>query len=432
MRVAGRIACPEALARLAYEALALRADDHKLQEGIAFVQRYDAKQFLRDVPTALLQQYLSEVDIAGHVDWTAPVSVILNQVFEAVEAAPEALHRQIHNAFRMIHRLAIEEGIAMIRDEIRRRQLGEETFTALEQYRTPTGQAFWTFLHLPEVFSFAYHFGIADMVQRWHRICIRTSKPLASEDESSRRLADDLCAYYQEFQGRGHGCDVTVFQRDSRRYWFAYVQDYAKELMVYDEQHQLHAEVLELAFDIIFVYDHQAGTLAISTDGDLEHVKELQCLFGRAVLNEEIPNNSAKEHYHLQRFLDRTISLPLLPTDRVASVDVYSMQLQFLGQRQGGISVIAGRDASWQRVYDNLEKALLGFKLPRDLITVSQVELYVTFRPDGGMQPKSRIVRLTPHHCGCLFGPWDDEFRELLRRWGLYDSSSCDTSLTDD
>lgn len=396
------------------------------------MQRYDARRFLRAVPTDLLQQYLSQVDIADHIDWTAPPDVVANLVFDAIERAPEDVHRKVHCTFGMIHRLSSEEGIVMVRDEIHRRHLGNDIFTALEHYTTPSGQAFWTYLHHPEVFSFAYHFGMADVITRWHRVCVRASTPLAPEEVSIRRLEDDLRAYYQECQGRGHGCQISMFPRDTRCYWFAFVQDYAKEVLVYDEQHQLRCETLELAFDIIFIYDHQEGTLAITTDGDVEHLTELQRLFGRAVLDAEILDNRSREQFHIQRLLNRNYPLPLLPEDTVASVDVQSLKLEFLGQRQSGIMVTAGRDARGQRVYDHLEKALVGFQLPRDLITVKQVELYLTFRPEGGLQPEPRIIRITPRHCGCTLGPWDDELRALLRRWGLYDGSSCDDSAADD
>lgn len=396
------------------------------------MQRYDARHFLHAVPADLLREYLSEFGIAREIDWTASIDLVANKVFDAIEQSPEDVHRKVHCTFGMIHRLSIEEGIAMIRDEIHRRQLADDVLTALGRYPTPTGQAFWTYLNQPEVFTYAYHFGIADIIPRWHRVCVKVNKPIAPDDGALHRLEDDLRAYYQECQGRGHGCHVSVFPRDSRCYWFAYVQDYAKEVLVYDEQHQLHCETLELAFDIIFIYDHHEGTLAVATDGDLEHVRELQRLFGRAVLDEEMPYNSTRERYHIQRLLDRNYLLPLLPDDIVASVDVLSLKLEFLGHRQGGITVTAGRDPSGQRVYNHLEKALVGFTFPRDLITVAQVELYLTFRPDGGLQPEPRVIRITPMNCGCTLGPWDDALRELLRRWGLYDASPCNNPTADD
>ncbi len=138
-------------------------------------------------------------------------------------------------------------------------------------------------------------------------------------------MKGDLHAYYPECQGRGHGCNVSVFPRDSRTYWFAHVQDYAKEVLVYDGQHQLHCEAMELAFEIIFIYDHDEGTLAIATDGDLEHIRELQRLFGRAVLNEEIPYNSTREQFHIQRLLNWNYPLPLLPEDTVADANGFTV-----------------------------------------------------------------------------------------------------------
>ncbi|HEX2950997.1 MAG TPA: hypothetical protein VHV83_15745 [Armatimonadota bacterium] len=389
------------------------------------MQRYNARHFIQSAPKDLLQVYLSNFGLTDSIDWSVTLQAINHTVFSMINRAPGETHRQIHRDFRLINQLANEEGIAMIRAEIHRRHMDEQVLPTLERYTSSVGQAFWAFLQEPQIFDYAYHFGIADMVKRWHRVCVRDADPLTSPEQSLERLHTALCSYFQECQGRGYGCLISIYPRDSRCYWFAYLQDYAKEVLLCDTQHQIGSEVVELAFQIIFVYDHETGTLAIAMDSDIKHLMDLQCLFGRVVLDKELIGNGLGELYLIQRFLDRHYPLPVYPEDRIASVTVQSIGIEFLGHRRSGFVVSAARDGNHHRVYDLLDSALSGFSMPRELITVSHVELYLTFRPEGGFTPKPRVVRITPRSCGSTRSPWDNEFRQLLIRWEIYDASSC-------
>ena len=388
------------------------------------MQRYDLKRFLGEAPADLLQQYLVAHGIDGNIDWSAPKSDWAQYVFTAISNASPEVHRQIHCAFKGIHQLADAEGIGTILTEMRRRQVGRNAITALEQYTTPLGQAFWSYLNHPDIFAVARLFRSADLTQRWQRSCVPPVTPLP-QDEAIQRLQSDLRAYYKENQDRGEGCEIWVHPRDSRCYWFACLQDYADEVLLCDDHHQLHAETLELAFTIVFIFDQQAGTLAITTKGDYEHVRDLQRLFGRAVFNEDIHGDMADEVYHLQRLLDRRYPLSLYPEDSVAAVHVQSIGIEFLGQRRRSVTVDVGSNGTAGGVHDMIESVSSGFQVPRDLLTVTQVSLYVTFRPVDGHQPKPQLIHLTPQYCSCTEGPFGKEIRNLLQRWGLYDSSSC-------
>jgi len=394
--------------------------------------RYDVRQFLQEAPADLLRAFLASIGLGDNIDWSTAEQSLTQDVFTAIGDAPEKAHRQVHSAFRLIHKLADEDGVATILAEIRRRHSGRKTLSAFEQHLTPTGRAFWTYLNEPEIFAVCYRFRSADMIRRWHRVCARPARPFAPMKDSTVRLQDDLRGYYQEYQGRGHDCVVQTYPRDSRRYWFACLQDYAEEVLLCDEHHQFHLNNLEMAFEIIFIYDDDAGTLAIATDGDLQHVMDLQCIFGRAVFGEELTGAVTGEEFRIQRLLDRRYPLPLLPEDRVESVSVQSIGITFLGQRGSGIRVNAVRNGDSQRVYEMLDKVLSGFNVPPDLVTVTQVELCFTLRPEDGIQQKPRVVRLTPRSCNCTRSPWEEEIRQLLRRWGIYDTSSCDNTAAGD
>ena len=251
-------------------------------------------------------------------------------------------------------------------------------------------------------------------------------------DEAIRRLQEDLRAYYKENQDRGDGCEVRMHSRDARCYWFACLQDYAESVQLYDCHHQLHTETLEMAFEIIFVYDQQAGTVAMATRGDFEHVRDLQRIFGRAVLNEELLGKAADEDYHLQRLLDRKFPLPLYPEDTVAAVQVQSIGIEFLGQRRRSVILDAGSMENVDGVHDMIDSVVSGFQVPRDLLTVTQVMLLLTFHPVDGRQPKTQTIHLTPQFCSCTEGPLGEEIRQLLQRWGLYDLSHCNHSASGD
>jgi hypothetical protein len=395
------------------------------------VQRYDVKRFLREAPTDLLREFLATQDLEGHLDWSAPRQQLVHDIFSAIASAPVALYRHIHCTFRAVHQLADADGANTLAAEMDRRRVGRKTIESFTEYPTPLGQAFWAYLHHPDLFAVSRLFRSADLLPRWHRSCVPPATPLPPE-EATRRLRDDLRAYYKENQDRGYGGEVQRHPRDTRCYWFACLQDYPKEVRLYDDDRQLQTATLELGFAIIFVYDQQAGTLAIACKGNLEHTLDLQRLFGRAVLNVELPRDGAGEVYHLQRLLDPALPLPLTPEDQVEAVHVQYIGIEFLGQRRRSITVNTGSSGETDGVHEMIDRVVSGFHVPRDLLTVTQIGLHLTVRASAGRPPVSQVIHLTPQYCSCTEGPLGEDLRQLLRRWGIYDRADCDPAAPSD
>jgi hypothetical protein len=394
------------------------------EDGIS-MQRYDLRRFLQYAPVDLVQQYLMRLGIDAGLEDTVSSPATVQCLFAAISQTPRALHCQIHSFFRAVYQLADVEGINTIRTEMRRRKLGRKAMAGLEHYPSLLGQALWTCLQHPDICAGVRLFRTADRIARWHRSCVPSVPPLP-QHEAIQRLQDDLRAYYKENQDRGEGCAICVYLRDARCYWFARVQDYADEVLLFDDCQHLYTEPLELAFEIIFVHDQQAGTLAIACKGDLEHVNDLCRLFGRAVLNTEMPTNGPQEVYHLQRLLDRKHQMPIGPDDPISAVQVQYVGIEFLGQRRRGVVLHTGNTSSMGGVHEMIDSVLVGFRIPRDLMTVTQVGLQFMFRARDGQQPAPQLIQLTPQFCSCTEGVLSDDIRQLLRRWGLYDRIHCD------
>jgi len=376
--------------------------------------------FLRLAPRALLQQYLTALGIGEPITWDAPDAEVLQEVFTAIERASDDVCRRLHSSFRQIYQLADEVGMATLQEEAARRDTTGHISDQLSRWPTSIGKAFWAYLNANDVFAVAARFHRADIQTRWHRTGGLPRMHPAMDKAVIARLTEDLTAYYQECQGRGYGCVVFTYPRDARHYWFFYPQDYAEEVFLFNEQHQAVNELVEMAFEIIFVYDAEDGTLAIATSGDFKHVADLERLFGRAVLDTEI-RESPKEHYRIQCFLDRDYTLPLFPEDVVESVHVRRIGIEFLGHMHREIILMATDAEEVQGIiYEMLDKVLAGFHMPRDLVTVTRVELAMRCRPAEGKHPCTHIIRLTPRACSVTHGPLDDEFRQLLCRWDIY------------
>ena len=131
------------------------------------------------------------------------------------------------------------------------------------------------------------------------------------------RLSYAIGAYYRQNQGRGHRCTVDAYLRVNRyHYFFAYRDDYANTYLGHDEEGHFIRRPQKPAFEIVFIFDPQDGSLEIFAQGGKEVHKALQTIFCRCLTAQEFPPELPFRHpFELNGLKLRDFGFPADPED---------------------------------------------------------------------------------------------------------------------
>jgi hypothetical protein len=394
-------------------------------------RQYSPKSVLRHVPNALLRQYLTEKGIGADLPWKHLAENNIEPIYSAIEAAEERVRRVVDWDFQRICEMADEGGVKILIEEARdpHHDGGLDLTGKAKEVRNHLEFAFWVFLEHPKVFEVASHFHRADNLpgRSWRKRADLPPVEAATDKESCKRLEEAISAYYRRKEGRGHACKVDHWRRDNRLYWFAHPEDYPEGRLIYDEQHELKSETQRPAFDVIFVYCQEEGSLDLYVHGEKETVLDLQRIFGRAILGVELPDPEATGVvYELQRLLDRNVQLPLEPEDGVEEARVRRLRLRIMESQHGNrnrlrrLTLEAGAKDDREAVYDLLDDVLAGERIPREVLMVQHAGLQLVFRPDERGRRRTLSFDVShPDSCSLKYEPRHLVAKGLLKRWGL-------------
>ena len=102
-------------------------------------------------------------------------------------------------------------------------------------------------------------------------------------------LAESIRDYFHRMEGRGKNCVVEAFRRGELDYFFAYPEDYSQQSIEWVEG-RVWPQTHNPAFEVIYVYSQQDGTLDLNFRGSYKAVEPLQAMFATAILNlSELP-----------------------------------------------------------------------------------------------------------------------------------------------
>ena len=262
-------------------------------------QEYQPRRFFRNAPNRLLQRYFAERNVLSEVDFGALTETQVEPIYEAWLKLSDDARKEMEQDFQDIDELATEGGSKAILDEARWH--GEDL---AEQFASLTGfheHAFWTFLERPKYWQGALAFHHADTVpfSYWRKRKNVPRKPASVDALSIRQLEQNLSNYFHKMQGRGENCKVDCYNRNELDYFFAYPEDYAQarvEWVGKEFQRRPHHP----AFEIIFVYSRNDGTLDIYLTGDRKPVPDLQAIFADTILKAELgPDEKDERVYDL-------------------------------------------------------------------------------------------------------------------------------------
>src|SRR5207248_689505 len=113
-------------------------------------------------------------------------------------------------------------------------------------------------------------------------------QPYDASPRALTALRGAVAALYRE-QGRGHRCTVEHFERDGCLYAFLYLDDYTQTHTAHDAGGRLTRSPLRPAFEVVYVYTPDAGTLDMYARGDRRWRSALRDAFCEHVLHTTAP-----------------------------------------------------------------------------------------------------------------------------------------------
>lgn len=385
---------------------------------------YAPKQFLRQAEIALLKEYFAARGELGELDWDGMKEADADPIYEAWQQLPDSSLEQIDGDFRNIFDLASAEGTRTLIEEGHFHQI--DLKPDLDARDGFLNKAFWVFLNHRRVFDVAHILDRSDHLNRryWRkRKDIPKKKPDISP-EAITELERSISAYYRERQGRGRRCHVDKYLRGDRyHYFFAYPQDYTDTFVGYDDEGKFERKRQNPAFEVIYIYDPVDGTLDLYAQGGKDIKKDLQELFARTILHEELgEEDDDARPYELNGLKKRDFPFPTDPADRITEVRVKELRLSVIGNARNRVTFDVTPNGATDEIYDFMAKSLHEQRLPMAMVNVSSAVLQVRFdNTDGkGRSTKTVTFRIShPDSCNLKDKPEHLVVKQYLKRWGI-------------
>ncbi len=351
---------------------------------------FNPKRVLRQISNPLKKIFFERQGHALPVEWDRITHTQIDEVFHAWQALPDAPRKQIEIILHDVDEMATDDGIRVLIEE--GQYHGTDPAKDLEAMDSRFDRAMWVFLNRPEIWNGAVMFARADGVAAGRSWTKRGDMPVADPKRGKQdvaKLAAALSAFYRERQGRGHHCHVEHFVRGGEQdYYFVYLSDYADTHINFDEKGELQRTPDRRAFEIVFAYERDAGSLEMFAKGGKKVVEPLQGIFARVILGRDLPPADPNvKPYRLDHLMDRAFGFPTDPGDGIEEVSLRRMRLSIIGNRRRRILLEPDAEAGREAIYDMLERDLNRQNLPRSILHVTKVTLQMRFNGDGNGHP---------------------------------------------
>ena len=365
-------------------------------------KQFDPRRVLKQVSNSMLQQFFTRHGVLKDLAWEDLAETHIEPLFEAWQQMPEGQRVAVQLILQDVNELADDRGLRVLAEEVQNGAPERvDEWSVLESQRD---KAMWVYLNLPEAFAEAAMFARADALaagRYWvKRNSLPKQKPVA--DEGCRAaLAQALSEYYWPTQLRGQHCLVEHYQRaNGTDYFFAYLDDYPDRHLVFNESGEMVPRSDRYAFDNVFAYSPQDGTLELYAHGGGEVTTALQGLFCRTVLDTEIdPDDAAKAVYQLDQLKARSVRLPTDPADRIAEVRIRSLRLEVVGSPRRRITLDADPRGERGDIHQMIERYLNSERLPLSALRVIHVRIGLTFMAEDGVRPKTLTFNVSLNSC---------------------------------
>jgi hypothetical protein len=382
--------------------------------------QYNPKHFLRQIPNAMLKEFFGRRGELTELKWDDLAEMDVDSVFDAWLALPETARAEVERSFRSVSDLSSAEGLQTLIEEGQFHRV--DLTVCVNQLHGLHEKVFWVYLYHEKVFLSAGRLNRADHLngRYWRR---RTDLPAKKPDISHptrELLARGISQYYQDHQGRGEHCKVEVYlRREKIHYFFAYPADYADTVIIYNDLGALERQLQKAAFEVVFAYNESSGTLDLFVQGDKNLRRDMEEIFARLVLKEELPEEGAgRQPYELNGLRSRDFDFPTDPEDSIQDVRVKALRLSIVGPGFGRITFESDARRKRGDIYDLMEKSLNHARMNAEAVNVTRAVLDVVFAT--GARPKTENFYISyPDTCSLKDTPEHLKIKEYLRRWGI-------------
>lgn len=381
-------------------------------------REYQPRRFFRNAPNLMLQRYFAARNVLSEVNFDALTETQVEPIYEAWLELPDDSRKEMEQDFQAIDELATEGGSKAILDEALWH--GEDLAGRFASLMGFHERAFWTLLDRPKYWDGALAFHHADTVpfSYWRKRKNVPRKPASVDAASIRQLERILSNYFHKKQGRGDNCKVDCYTRNDLNYFFAYPEDYAQANLEWEDKEFIRRP-RHPAFEIIFVYSQNDGTLDVYLTGDRKPVPDLQEIFADTILKAELgPDEKDERVYDLNPLRSRQFQFVYDPQSGIVDVAVKKLRLSVYGKRER-VLLEADPTSNKHAIFDLLDKLAKGIPLAQ--MAVTQVGIKVTFghNPTSSKASTRAFDINWPNSCSLKHEGHDLIIRKLLADSGI-------------
>lgn len=379
-------------------------------------QHYSINSFFRNVPPALLARYFQRQGALQDFDFAALKGIKRDKLFIAWLGLDEEQRKHMEGDFQQVFALSrdaampaiIEEAAWQMRREPDVHAAFVEMLSTLPNHHE---RSMVTFLDYHECWKGANLFYHADTLPHWRKRKGFPHKPAAVDEHSVKELEDSICDFFHRTEGRGKNCSVDCLRRRDLDYFFAYPADYSRQANEWING-RLAPRPHTPAFEIVYVYSEQEGSLDLNFRGDYKRAEAIQAIFAKTILGLPSlpPPQGNRAVYNLDDFGKRFTFL-FDADSGIRQVAVKMLRLSSKLVDGDRITIEANADENPDAVYELL--ARVGHSVDLRYYNVTRVELTASVVLKAGGKPQAVPISLT-HPCFCSLKY--DELGLKLRR----------------
>ena len=385
---------------------------------------FTIKSFVRQSPPQMLQRLLHSKSHFMQFNFELKGKALIESFTDEWERLGDRDRTELEAEFRELHEMSCEKGWLAIKDEAESNPYfsGDELRAFKEKLSDLEGyfeRAFATFLNFNDLWVGARHFCHADFLRGWRK---RYGIPKVEPDISTnarKAMTNAVSEFYYRREGRGKNCEIDLYKRTSRDYFFFYPEDCAQQSIEYVDG-ELKRRPHNPAFELIMNYDREAGSLDTLMKGDRKSLEAMQLEFARHILHlDALPNDPTCEQvYNFEPFKAGALQFEIDPNGIVENVEVTSLRLSSQVTKGSKIIIDGYKTRLTDGVYDQF--ARIGPSMPIELYNVTRVELKVLINRGAGKAAKAKRVILTyPNSCNLKYDGEDLAIRQMLANSGM-------------
>jgi len=382
-------------------------------------RQYSTRNFLRQMPNALLARYFQGRGLFGNIDFAAMKEGKPDKLFAAWLALPDGQRNEMDAEFRDIFEMSCEKGFRAIIDETSWQMREDiDALTSFVEMLSDLSnhyeRAMITFLDHNPFWRVATRFYHADTLPYWRKRKNLAHRMAAVDEDSLQQLAALIRHYFHHTEGRGKNCVVEPFRRGDLDYYFAYPEDYSQQSIEWVDG-EFGRRPHNPAFEVIYVYSQKEGSLDLNFRGSYKAIEPLQGMFATAMLKlDKLPPDPKDERiYGLSPLLQRSFDFTYDAGSGIEEVAVKKLRLSSRVKKGDRITLEADTSEDRDAVYDLLDQ--MGKTIPLHMYNLTQAELAVSVVVDPDKPAKRMTIRITyPNSCSLKYDELGLKLRAML------------------